>query len=64
MMPSRLITAHDLANTLGVRECELHYLAYNYRLPFICNGERKWCIAARDLAAWKHAVGRDCVGCN
>jgi hypothetical protein len=56
------ISVRELVHHLNVGEHELHYLAYNFRLPFICLGPGKWRIHPKDLAAWKFAVGRnDCA---
>jgi len=54
--PSQAIFANELAQHIGVKPSELHYLAYVHRLPFMCAGKDRWCIHSKDLGAWRAAV--------
>jgi hypothetical protein len=54
--PSHVVTASELARTLGVSELELHRLAYERRLPFFHGATCGWGISRSDLNIWKTAA--------
>ena len=53
--PSHVISASDLARTVGMTELDLHRFAYEHRLPFFC-GPSGWGISRHDLETWKTAA--------
>jgi hypothetical protein len=54
--PSHVVSASELARTLGVSELELHRLAYERRLLFFHGATCGWGIARHDLETWKTAA--------
>jgi hypothetical protein len=54
--PSHVVTASELARTLGMSELALHHLAHERRLPFFHGSTCGWGISRSDLNTWKIAA--------